>query len=70
LHEPHRASARDPAEEAVEVAQRATKVLRFGIDEVQPGQSLTNADPTTGASRFHFVRMAHASLALQGCTVS
>jgi hypothetical protein len=30
------------AEEAVEVAQRATKALRFGIDEVQPGQDHTN----------------------------
>ena len=32
------------AEECVEVAQRATKILRFGMDEVQPGQSLNNAD--------------------------
>jgi hypothetical protein len=31
------------AEECVEVAQRATKALRFGLDEVQPGQKLTNA---------------------------
>lgn len=30
------------AEEAVEVAQRATKALRFGLTEVQPGQDLTN----------------------------
>jgi hypothetical protein len=30
-------------EEAAEVQQRATKMLRFGRDEVQPGQSLTNA---------------------------
>lgn len=30
------------AEEAVEVAQRATKAMRFGCDEVQPGQALTN----------------------------
>jgi len=30
------------AEECVEVAQRATKALRFGLDEVQPGQELTN----------------------------
>lgn len=30
------------AEEAVEVAQRATKAARFGLDEVQPGQGLTN----------------------------
>ena len=30
------------AEEAVEVAQRATKAMRFGCDEVQPGQELSN----------------------------
>lgn len=30
------------AEEAVEVAQRCTKALRFGGDEVQPGQPLDN----------------------------
>lgn len=30
-------------EEAAEVIQRATKLKRFGRDEVQPGQSLNNA---------------------------
>lgn len=30
-------------EECAEVQQRATKMLRFGVAEVQPGQSLTNA---------------------------
>lgn len=30
------------AEECAEVAQRATKALRFGLEEVQPGQDLTN----------------------------
>ncbi len=30
-------------EEAAEVQQRATKALRFGIEEVQPGQLLSNA---------------------------
>lgn len=30
------------AEEAVEVAQRATKALRFGVDDVQSGQEYTN----------------------------
>jgi hypothetical protein len=30
-------------EECNETAQRATKVLRFGLNEVQEGQSLTNA---------------------------
>ena len=29
-------------EEAAEVQHRATKLLRFGRDEVQPGQDLTN----------------------------
>lgn len=31
------------AEEAVEVAQRATKALRFGLHETQPGQARSNA---------------------------
>jgi len=31
-------------EEAAEVQQRATKMLRFGVDEVQPGQPYTNAE--------------------------
>jgi hypothetical protein len=39
------------AEEAVEVAQRATKALRFGLMEVQPGQTLTNAERLMG--EFH-----------------
>lgn len=30
-------------EECAEVQQRATKLLRFGRDEVQPGQKKTNA---------------------------
>lgn len=32
------------AEECVEVAQRASKALRFGLDEAQPGQPYTNAE--------------------------
>jgi hypothetical protein len=32
------------AEECAEVAERVSKALRFGIGEVQPGQSLTNAE--------------------------
>ena len=36
------------AEEAVEVAQRATKALRFGIEEVQPGQALSNLQRMRG----------------------
>lgn len=31
------------AEECAEVAQRASKALRFGLSEVEPGQSKTNA---------------------------
>lgn len=34
-------------EEAAEVQQRATKLLRFGATEVQPGQSHTNAQRLT-----------------------
>lgn len=30
-------------EECAEVIQRATKMLRFGVQEVQPGQGLNNA---------------------------
>lgn len=30
-------------EEGVEVAHRVAKALRFGLDEVQPGQELDNA---------------------------
>jgi len=32
------------SEECAEVIQRVTKALRFGLDEVQPGQHLTNAE--------------------------
>lgn len=32
------------AEECAEVAQRASKALRFGDDEIQPGQQLTNLE--------------------------
>jgi len=32
------------AEECAEVAQRVSKALRFGLDEIQPGQTLTNAE--------------------------
>lgn len=31
-------------EECLEVAQRATKAMCFGIDEVQPGQDLSNRE--------------------------
>lgn len=32
------------AEECDEVGQRCMKALRFGLDEIQPGQPLTNAE--------------------------
>lgn len=32
------------AEECAEVAQRASKAIRFGLFEVEPGQSATNWD--------------------------
>lgn len=32
------------AEECDEIGQRAMKALRFGIDEVQPGQPFTNGE--------------------------
>lgn len=32
------------AEECAEVAQRASKAARFGIDEIQPGQEFTNEE--------------------------
>jgi hypothetical protein len=32
------------SQECMEIAQRATKVLRFGIDETQPGKYLTNRE--------------------------
>ena len=31
-------------EECAEIQQRATKMLRFGVMEVQPGQDLSNRD--------------------------
>lgn len=35
------------AEECAEVSQRVSKALRFGLQEVQPGQPLTNAERIT-----------------------
>jgi len=32
------------AEECNEVAQRVSKALRFGLEEIQPGQGKTNAE--------------------------
>lgn len=31
------------AEECAEIGHRASKALRFGLDDVEPGQELTNA---------------------------
>jgi hypothetical protein len=39
------------AEEALEVAHRASKALRFGLMEIQPGQALNNAQRLIG--EFH-----------------
>lgn len=36
------------AEECNEVAQRASKAARFGLQEVQPGQGLSNAERIMG----------------------
>lgn len=35
------------AEECAEVAQRVSKALRFGLDEVQEGQALSNRERIT-----------------------
>jgi len=35
-------------EEAIEVAHRASKALRFGLLEIEPGQDLTNAQRLMG----------------------
>jgi NTP pyrophosphatase (non-canonical NTP hydrolase) len=35
-------------EECAEVAQRASKALRFGLKEVEPGQEATNAERLAG----------------------
>jgi NTP pyrophosphatase (non-canonical NTP hydrolase) len=32
------------AEECAEVAQRASKAMRFGLDDIEPGQELNNAE--------------------------
>lgn len=36
------------AEEGVETAHRVSKALRFGLEEVQPGQVATNAERLVG----------------------
>lgn len=36
------------SEECAEVAQRCSKALRFGLLEIQPGQTLTNAQRLRG----------------------
>lgn len=35
-------------EEGVEVSQRCSKALRFGLEEVQPGQDLDNSERIRG----------------------
>lgn len=35
-------------EECCEIGQRASKIKRFGIDEIQPEQALTNAERLMG----------------------
>lgn len=35
-------------EECAEIIQRACKAIRFGMDEVQPGQNLNNLDRISG----------------------
>lgn len=35
-------------EECLEVAQRATKAMTFGTDEIEPGQKLTNVERLNG----------------------
>ncbi len=35
------------AEECAEVAQRAVKILRFGKDEIQPGETMKNSERLT-----------------------
>lgn len=46
------------AEECSEIAQRISKALRFGWGEMQPGQSLTNAERVV--QEFHdLVAMMH-----------
>lgn len=45
------------AEEACEVGQRITKALRFGFDEIQAGQPLTNAERIVGEFHDLFVML-------------
>lgn len=49
------------AEECAEVAQRASKALRFGLDEVEPGQEATNAERLF--EEYNHVRAVYTMLA-------
>jgi hypothetical protein len=53
-------------EEAVEVAQRAAKALRFGVGEVQPGQQLSNLQRMNGelCDLLAMFEMVHAEVGL------
>lgn len=49
-------------EEAAEVQQRATKMLRFGVAEVQPGQDQTNKT-RLGVEVGDFLEMVEVAIA-------
>lgn len=54
------------AEECAEVIQRATKVLRFGMEEIEPGQTLTNRERLQGEVNdliavIELVRLGHSN---------
>jgi hypothetical protein len=55
------------AEESVEVSQRVSKALRFGLTEIQPGQTKTNAERIFDelldqAATIDMLRQAHPTL--------
>lgn len=51
-------------EEAAEVQQRASKALRFGLDEIQPGQELSNEQRLIG--EMHDFAAVASMLAVEG----
>jgi hypothetical protein len=52
------------AEECAEVAHRVSKAIRFGLEEVQPGQTLTNAERVR--EEVYDLTAAYRMLALAG----